>query len=181
MDVWIHSIPLVFMWFSYGVFVSFMWYFYGFYGFFCGLSLILWTCIGTSMETCINYTRKCFVYSKHINCCWSWPLLVGHTIFSKPCCAHLENTMFEYLMCHFMVRLLFQHLVRGNKSQVSFLVVVVLKPQLLCLVLIKWMHTHEPLVFDTHIKSSIELSNGSNIGVCCTTRIICGYIERWEF
>jgi hypothetical protein len=62
--MWINSKPLVFLW-----------YFYGFYEFFCGLSVILWTCIGTSIETCINYTRKCFVYSKHINCCWSWPLL----------------------------------------------------------------------------------------------------------
>jgi hypothetical protein len=79
--MWIHSIPLDFMWFSYGVFVIFLWYFYGFYGFFHGLSLILWTCIGTSIETCINYTRIFFVYSKHINCCWSWPLLA--TLYFK--------------------------------------------------------------------------------------------------
>ncbi len=106
--------------------------------------------------------------------------IVGHTILSKPCCAHSENTMFTYLMCHFVVRLLFQHLARGNKCQVSFLVVVELKPQLWCLVSIKWMHTCEPLVFYTCIKSSIELCNGSNIGVCSTTKIICGYIERWN-
>jgi hypothetical protein len=61
--------------YPFSFYVVFLWYFYGFYGFFNGLSLILRTWIGTSIETCINYTRKCFVYSKHINCCWSWPLL----------------------------------------------------------------------------------------------------------
>jgi hypothetical protein len=105
--------------------------------------------------------------------------IVGHTILSKPCCAHLE-TPCSNIWCVISWWDYRFNTLRGNKCQVSFLVVVVLKPQLLCFVLIKWIHTNEPLVFYTCIKSSIELSNGSNIGVSCTTRFICGYIERWD-
>lgn len=172
--------------YPFGFYVVSLWCFCKFPMVFLWILWIFWWFVTNIMSMHWNKYRNMHQLHKKMFCILKAHQLllvmtiVGHTILSKPCCAHSENIMFEYLMCHFVVRLLFEHLARGNKCQVSFLVVIVLKPQLLCLVLVKWMHTREPLVFYTCIKSSIELSNGSNIGVYCTTRIICGYIEKWD-
>jgi hypothetical protein len=90
--------------YPFGFYVVFLWclcnfpmVFLWFYGFFGDLSLILWTCIGISIKTCINYIRKCFVYSKHINCCWSWPLLA--TLHFQNLVVHIQKTPCLNIWC----------------------------------------------------------------------------------
>ncbi len=90
--------------YPFGFYVVFQWCFCNFpmvflwiLWIFGGLSLILWTCIGTSIETCINYTRKCFVYWKHINCCWLWPLLA--TLYFQNLVVHIQKTPCSHIWC----------------------------------------------------------------------------------
>ncbi len=53
-------------------------------------------------------------------------LLYVCTLLSKPCCAHPKNIVFEYFMCHLMVKLLFQQLVGVLATQFnSFLATIV--------------------------------------------------------
>jgi uncharacterized membrane protein len=109
--MWIHSIFLVFMWFSYGISM---------------VSMDFLMVVTNIMNMHWNKYWNMHQLHKKMFCILKAHQLllvmtvVGHTILSKSWCAHFKNTMIEYLMCHFVVRLFIQHLARVLATNVKF-------------------------------------------------------------